>query len=193
MLRSALVFIAASSYIAIASGIHHHFPAFVSASSLKAPGGQRHTGAFIENNKELSLQKRLAVSMALSPDGNDLSDAEAYHDMASASVDFTNIMQGMGWSQVNFWLCLTLGWHHLFSRKYLFFTAATRSVSDIDRNSRRQFLYNIHVASQSNGSNGTPPFVAPPIELPTKIKARIPSPSGSKIAILVEESIPARY
>ena len=91
MLRSALVFIAASSYIAIASGIHHHFPAFVSASSLKAPGGQRHTGAFIENNKELSLQKRLAVSMALSPDGNDLSDAEAYHDMASASVDFTNV------------------------------------------------------------------------------------------------------
>jgi acylaminoacyl-peptidase len=34
-------------------------------------------------------------------------------------------------------------------------------------------------------------FLPPPTELPSKIKARIPSPSGDKLAILTEESIPA--
>jgi len=91
-------------------------------------------------------------------------DGEAYHEMASAAVDlqFIFVRRGM--------------------------LSATRSVRDIDTNSRRQFLYNIPVTSQSNDA---PPFIAPPIELPAKIKARIPSPSGSKIAILVEENIPS--
>jgi len=92
------------------------------------------------------------------------SDGEAYHDMASAAVDLKDIFVRRG------------------------VVSATRSVRDIDTNSRRQFLYNIPVSSQGNDP---PPFIAPPIELPKKIKARIPSPSGSKIAILVEESIPS--
>jgi len=56
-------------------------------------------------------------------------------------------------------------------------------VRDIDTNSRRSFVYNIPLAS--------PSLAAPPMELSTKIKARIPSPSGSKLAVLVEESVPS--
>lgn len=84
--------------------------------------------------------------------------------MASAAVDLTDVYVRNG------------------------IVTATRSARDIDTNSRRRFLYNIPLAAQSNGA---PPFVAPPIELPAKVKARIPSPSGSKIAILVEESLPS--
>lgn len=63
--------------------------------------------------------------------------------------------------------------------------SATRSVRDIDTNSRRRFLYHVPLAA------GPVPFVAPPAELPAKVKARIPSPSGKKLAVLVEESLPA--
>ncbi|KAL7543890.1 hypothetical protein ACHAXR_013330 [Thalassiosira sp. AJA248-18] len=91
-------------------------------------------------------------------------DGEAYHEMASAAVDLKNIYVRNG------------------------LLSATRSVRDIDTNSRRQYLYSIPLTSrQPNGSHD--PFISPPVELPTKIKARIPSPSGSKIAILVEENI----
>ena len=63
--------------------------------------------------------------------------------------------------------------------------SATRSVRDIDTNSRRSFLYNIPLLKDQT------PFIPPPVELPSKIKARIPSPSGNKLAILVEENIPS--
>ncbi len=65
---------------------------------------------------------------------------------------------------------------------------ATRSVRDIDTNTRRQLVYNIPFLLEGD-SIIPPPWLAPPIELPTKLKARIPSPSGSKIAILTEETI----
>ncbi|EJK69297.1 hypothetical protein THAOC_09459 [Thalassiosira oceanica] len=87
------------------------------------------------------------------------SDSDSYHDMVSASVDITNIYERNG------------------------IITATRSVRDIDANSRRQFLYNILV-------NGEESFVTAPIELSAKIKARIPSPSGSKLLVLVEETVP---
>jgi len=92
----------------------------------------------------------------------DQSDGEFYHSIVSAAVDLNNVFVRRG------------------------IISATRSVRDIDNNSRRQFLYNIPLTPQSNG---LPPFIPPPIELQKKIKARIPSPTGSKIAVLVEESI----
>mmetsp|Transcript_20005 Transcript_20005/g.41316 ORF Transcript_20005/g.41316 Transcript_20005/m.41316 type:complete len:860 (-) Transcript_20005:54-2633(-) len=91
-------------------------------------------------------------------------DAEAYHSMISASVDFTDIYVRNG------------------------YVSATRSVRDIDTNSRRSFLYSIPLPPANSDS---PPTILPPTELPTKIKARIQSQSGSKIAILVEENIPS--
>ena len=57
----------------------------------------------------------------------------------------------------------------------------TRSARDVDSNSRRSFLYRIPVPPAN--------FIPPPTELAPKIKARIPSPSGNKVAILVEEAI----
>eukprot|EP00986_Skeletonema_menzelii_P013582 scaffold8048_cov134-Skeletonema_menzelii.AAC.2 len=86
-------------------------------------------------------------------------DAAAYQDFTSSAVDFSgcDVRNGL--------------------------VTATRSVRDIDTNSRRSFVYNIPLAS--------PSLAAPPMELPTKIKARIPSPSGSQLAVLVEESVPS--
>ncbi len=78
--------------------------------------------------------------------------------------------------------CLAL---HLSVR---FSLSATRSVRDIDTNSRRSFLYSIPLPLANSDS---PPTILPPAELPSKIKARIPSQSGSKLAILVEEVIPS--
>ncbi|KAL7536414.1 hypothetical protein ACHAXR_007146 [Thalassiosira sp. AJA248-18] len=175
MLRYLLFITAASNNICAASVGIRRFPAFVSTPSLSSKRsslavGRQQAVAFVDNNKEHSLQKNLrniqgvVAAMTSSKNANVLSDAEAYHDMVSAAVDLANVYTRNG------------------------IVTATRSVRDIDTNSRRQFLYNIPLPSQSNGSH---PFVSPPIELPTKIKARIPSPSGSKIAILVEESIPA--
>ncbi len=86
-------------------------------------------------------------------------DAAAYQDFVSSAVDFRDVYVRNG------------------------FVTATRSVRDIDTNSRRSFLYNIPLSS--------PSLAAPPMELSTKIKARIPSPSGAKLAVLVEESVPS--
>ena len=86
-------------------------------------------------------------------------DAAAYQDFVSSAVDYQNVYVRNG------------------------FVTATRSVRDIDTNSRRSFLHNIPLSS--------PSLAAPPMELSTKIKARIPSPSGSKLAVLVEESVPS--
>ncbi|KAL7525817.1 hypothetical protein ACHAWF_001516, partial [Thalassiosira exigua] len=62
----------------------------------------------------------------------------------------------------------------------------TRSVRDVDANVRRRFLYRVALPAD-DGSR--PPFSSPPTELPAKIKARIPSPSREKLAVLVEEEI----
>ena len=99
---------------------------------------------------------------------NDDEDARAYHELVSAAVDYT----------------------HIYERNGL--VTAIRTTRDIDTNSRRSFLYNIPLLRSSS----TPPpqslfMLPPPIEVPTKIKARIPSPSGFKIAILVEEILPS--
>ena len=96
-------------------------------------------------------------------------DAAAYNAAISASVDITSAYLRNG--------IITL----------------TRSARDVDSNSRRSFLYQIPLTGI--GSNSATPttqttvVMPPPTELPTKIKARIPSPSGDKVAILVEEAI----
>eukprot|EP00978_Attheya_sp_CCMP212_P026763 scaffold88590_cov53-Attheya_sp.AAC.2 len=68
----------------------------------------------------------------------------------------------------------------------LLFRSVTRSARDHDRNARRSFLYQIPVST--DGSKDAL-FVPPPTEVPSNVKARIPSPSGSKVALLVIEEI----
>ena len=87
-------------------------------------------------------------------------------------------------------ICFDSTFNYILYSSYII-SLATRSVRDIDTNTRRQFLYNIPLlTTQSNTDDQQPPLISPPMELPTKIKARIPSPSGEKIAILVEENTP---
>ncbi|KAL3795993.1 hypothetical protein HJC23_013050 [Cyclotella cryptica] len=122
-----------------------------------------------------------------SPD--EMSDADAYHEMISAAVDLTSVYVRNGIVSGNSNRMSRSGHQtfcvaHILDLPPLSF-AATRSVRDIDTNSRRTFLYSIPLASDRQQ-----PFIPPPIELPVKIKARIPSPSGNKLAILVEENTP---
>eukprot|EP00563_Minutocellus_polymorphus_P011720 CAMPEP_0181066770 /NCGR_PEP_ID=MMETSP1070-20121207/25516_1 /TAXON_ID=265543 /ORGANISM="Minutocellus polymorphus, Strain NH13" /LENGTH=807 /DNA_ID=CAMNT_0023147383 /DNA_START=47 /DNA_END=2470 /DNA_ORIENTATION=- len=86
-------------------------------------------------------------------------DAAAFNAAISRSVDITDAYLRNG--------ILTL----------------TRSARDVDSNSRRRLLYNIPITSLGSS------VLTPPTEIPTKVKARIPSPSGNKVAILVEEPI----
>ena len=96
---------------------------------------------------------------------DDDDDARAYHELVSAAVDYTDVYERNG------------------------IVVATRTVRDIDANGRRRFLYNIPPPLSSS----VPSFamLPPPVEIPTKIKARVPSPSGFNIAILVEEILPS--
>ena len=89
-------------------------------------------------------------------------DATAFNAAISRSVDITDAYLRNG--------VLTL----------------TRSARDIDSNSRRRLLYHMPITATGLGSSSVLP---PPTEIPNKVKARIPSPSGDKVAILVEESI----
>lgn len=194
MLNLVLFAFVTTSFCNNPSGFHH----LSWASSIS----KRHHAAFIDSKNEFSSQ-RVATSMASAKGGNDLLiDAEAYHDMISVAVDLTNVYSRNGIvtgtfavvDAVLFFCKLFLLFHmahqmHPLISTYISSTSATRSVRDIDTNTKRQYLYNIPITPQQ--PDGLPPFVAPPIELPTKIKARIPSPSGEKIAILVEEGIPS--
>ena len=80
----------AINFLASASGVPR-FLAFVPKHSLLKRSSaarlrHRHAVAFIDNTKEIILQKdETTVSMT------DLQDAEAYHDMVSSAVDFTNV------------------------------------------------------------------------------------------------------
>ena len=96
--------------------------------------------------------------------GVDDDDARAYHELVSAAVDYTDVYERNGT------------------------VSATRTVRDMDANGRRRFLYDIPLEPSSTPSFATLPA---PVELPTKIMARVPSPSGFKIAILVEEILPS--
>eukprot|EP00562_Extubocellulus_spinifer_P020035 CAMPEP_0178590906 /NCGR_PEP_ID=MMETSP0697-20121206/28495_1 /TAXON_ID=265572 /ORGANISM="Extubocellulus spinifer, Strain CCMP396" /LENGTH=790 /DNA_ID=CAMNT_0020227711 /DNA_START=70 /DNA_END=2440 /DNA_ORIENTATION=- len=89
-------------------------------------------------------------------------DAAAYNAAISASVDITDAYLRNG--------ILTL----------------VRSGRDVDSNSRRSFLYQIPVDTAKTHQTL---IIPPPTEIATKIKARIPSASGDKIAILVEEAV----
>ena len=91
-------------------------------------------------------------------------DARAYHELVSAAVDYTDVYERNGT------------------------VSATRTVRDIDANGRRRFLYDIPLEPSSRPSFAMLPA---PVELPTKIMARVPSPSGFNIAILVEEILPS--
>jgi acylaminoacyl-peptidase len=116
-----------------------------------------------------------------------MTDAEAYHEMVSAAVDLTSVYvrNGIvsGKSTSNSMASVKLV---AFTHSLHILLQATRSVRDIDTNSRRSFLYNIPLVNDDQQ-----PFISPPTELPAKIKARIPSPSGNKLAVLVEENIPS--
>ena len=102
-----------------------------------------------------------------SPRAAILEDAKAFHAYAAASVELSDAHVGSG--------------SHLLT--------VIRSVRDIDQGKRRRYLYNIPLLSLSTqDDNHKPKLVIPPIELPDTIVARIPSPSGDKIAIFREET-----
>ena len=79
-------------------------------------------------------------------------------------------------------LCVVV--NHMFCLCFSARPEATRSVRDIDANSRRRFLYHVPLP-------GGPPLAVPPAEIPVRVQARIPSPSGRKLAVLVEDDLPA--
>ncbi len=72
--------------------------------------------------------------------------------------------------------------------------AVSRSVRDIDRNFRRTFVYHIPLVVSSSveeeSQQGLNSYAIPPYELPPSIKYVLPSPSGKKIAKLIEEDVP---
>ena len=135
--------------------------------------------------------------------GSDMRDAEAYNEMMSAAVDLKDVYVRNGYvagashnmlTGCDCWsmqLILQIASLTCSSFYILLYRLATRSVRDIDSNSRRSFLYSIPLSTTLQQKEASEPFIIPPAELPTKIKARIPSPSGFKLAILVEETIPA--
>lgn len=86
------------------------------------------------------------------------SDADAYNFFASSSVDITSASQSNN--------ILTL----------------VRSVRDVDCNKRRHFLYTLPIQSDGSAIVGIPPA-----EIPAKVLLRLPSPSGKKLALLVNE------
>lgn len=101
--------------------------------------------------------------MSLNTRGSSVADdAAAYNAAISASVDITDAYLRNG--------ILTL----------------IRSARDVDSNSRRSFLYQIPVDTAKTHQTV---LIPPPAEVATKIKARIPSESGDKVAILVEEAV----
>jgi acylaminoacyl-peptidase len=67
-------------------------------------------------------------------------------------------------------------------------------VRDIDRNLRRTFVYHIPLVVPSSigdeSLKDVNSLTMPPYELPSSIKYILPSPSGNKIAKLIEEDIP---
>ena len=62
-----------------------------------------------------------------------------------------------------------------------------RSARDIDGNKRRRFLHHIMLKDDGDGSGSPSSIALPPTELPPSIKARIPSPSGNKIAVFTKD------
>eukprot|EP00956_Cyclotella_meneghiniana_P012650 scaffold17996_cov55-Cyclotella_meneghiniana.AAC.5 len=118
----------------------------------------RSLASFVDNNS-----KRL-YSMSSSSGEEVMSDADAYHEMVAAAVDLTNahVTNGMLSAHNNLTIYSNIHLH-----------TVTRSVRDIDTNSRRSFLYNIPLRNDYQQSFAIPP----PTELPSKIKARIPCES----------------
>lgn len=115
-------------------------------------------------------------------------DASAYHEMVSSAVDFNSVYSRNGVVTGEFVVMKNYCCALISENRFLLLLScpAIRSVRDIDTSSRRQLIYNLPISSNV-GDSSSSRWVAPPIELPTKIKARIPSPTGSKIAVLVEE------
>jgi len=62
--------------------------------------------------------------------------------------------------------------------------SVVRSTRDIDNKKRRRYLYTIPIPQ----GDGFFPFSIPPSEMSESIKARVPSPTGHKIAVLRQEA-----
>ena len=90
-----------------------------------------------------------------------LPDAAAYNHFFSASVDISDA----SFNEVTGLL------------------SVTRSVRDVDCNTRRKYLYKYSIESDS----GALRMSIPPLEIPSKVLLQIPSPSGLKMALLIKE------
>jgi len=113
-------------------------------------------------------------------------DAKAYHAFISAAVDITSVdvISSHSPNEVD----SNIPPIHV---QTISFVTSTR---DLDTNSRRSYLHSFSLATVSTAEKNEESlvFVLPthtmPMEIPTKIKVRCVSPSGRKVALLVEEN-----
>lgn len=131
------------------------------------------TQAFSESNmtsENKSTSKDTAATVVSTPEQSAL----AYNKFFSAAVDITDA----------------------FFDEETNVLSVVRSVRDVDCNQRRKFLYHIPITSDTSSgayeNDGKPKEITspiPPVELPCKVAIRIPSPSGEKVALLLNEDV----
>ena len=120
----------------------------------------RHPFAFQDTERRGNLVNMDGISD--SGTSHDVDDACSYNDFVSASVDIKQAYMNED--------VLTL----------------VRSARDIDANMRRKYLHQILLPSSTGAKKS---HILPAIEISFDEKARMPSPSGKKLAILkVEKS-----
>jgi len=135
--------------------------------------------AAFDYHQQGSAAKRLSSNMSNKMSTSE-TDASIYNSFVSSAVDITqaNVSNNSigGMSTLTF----------------------IRSSRDIDVNARRKFLHHVLLQGLSseddNGDDDVSasmmptPIVMPPVELCPNIQARIPSPSGEKVAIFTKQS-----
>lgn len=112
-----------------------------------------------DSDRSNASPRALAVPRGLDARPDDKADTELYNLLASADATLSDATV----------------YHGILS--------VVRSTRDIDNKKRRKYLYTIPIPQ----GEGFFPFSVPPQEMSEHVKARIPSNSGRKIAILREE------
>ena len=111
-------------------------------------------------------------------------DAKAYHSFISAAVDITSV-------DVSSRQILLLRNNPPIHTHTISIVTSAR---DLDTNSRRSYLHSVSLGILPGIGQGDPltifslPTNTMPMEIPTKVKVRSVSPSGNKVALLVEET-----
>ena len=141
------------------------FNLFLSSHASESPAFVPKLPSPSNRLKSFSNTKSRMVTEGVTSDNNKnhIADAEAFNKIFSSSVDLKSgyIRNGLA--------------------------TVTRSVRDIDNNKRRSFLY--YASTKTNTSTSLNPLLSsiPPMEEPSNIKLRVPSPSGEKVALVLQE------